>query len=155
MRRSAAVAALEDIQRVGHATIPEPAATPPSHTDQKLRTEFSFLLPRGYVDSAGTVHRDGVMRLATAADEIYPLKDPRVQNWPAYLIIILLSRVVSKLGSLREINAGVIETLFSEDLAYLQDLYNRINGLTPRVITTQCPHCGQMHQAEVPLLGGS
>jgi hypothetical protein len=120
-----------------------------------LVTEFEFELPKGYIDPQGNLHRKGVMRLATAADEIYPLKDPRVQNWPAYLIIILLSRVVSKLGTLREINPGAIEALFSEDLAYLQDLYNRINGLTPRVITTQCPHCGQTHQAEVPLLGGS
>jgi hypothetical protein len=120
-----------------------------------LVTEFEFELPKGYIDPQGNLHRKGVMRLATAADEIYPLKDPRVQNWPAYLIIILLSRVVSRLGTLREINPGVIEALFSEDLAYLQDLYNRINGLTPRVITLRCPHCGQTHQAEVPLLGGS
>src|SRR5512133_3047975 len=111
-----------------------------------LVTEFQFELPRGYVDGEGTLHRQGVMRLATAADEIYPLKDPRVQNWPAYLIVILLARVVTRLGTLREINPGVIEGLFSEDLAYLQDLYNRANGLVPRVITTRCPHCGQSHE---------
>ena len=71
-----------------------------------LVTEFEFELPKGYIDPQGNLHRKGVMRLATAAEEIYPLKDPRVQNWPAYLIIILLSRVVSKLGTLREINPG-------------------------------------------------
>ncbi len=120
-----------------------------------LVTEFEFELPKGYVDAQGNLHRKGLMRLATAADELYPLKDPRVQNWPAYLIVILLARVVTKLGTLREINPGIIEGLFSEDLAFLQDLYNRVNGLTPRVISVQCPKCGEVHQAEVPLLGGS
>lgn len=120
-----------------------------------LVTEFSFELPKGYVDAAGDLHRSGTMRLATAADEIYPLKDPRVQNWPAYLIIVLLARVVTKLGGVPEVNPGVIEGLFSEDLAFLQDMYNRVNGLTPRVMTTQCPHCEQSHQVEVAPLGGS
>jgi hypothetical protein len=119
-----------------------------------LVTEVEFELPKGYVDPEGTLHRSGTMRLATAADEIYPLKDPRVQNWPAYLIVILLARVVTRLGSLHEINPGVIEGLFSEDLAHLQHLYNRVNGLTPQVVETTCPHCGQGHEVEVPLLGG-
>jgi hypothetical protein len=117
-------------------------------------TEVEFELPKGYVDGEGTLHRTGVMRLATAADEIYPLKDPRVQNWPAYLVIILLARVVTRLGRLTEIDPGVIERLFSEDLAHLQDLYNRINGLTPRTMLTTCPHCGGSSEVEVPLLGG-
>jgi hypothetical protein len=119
-----------------------------------LVTEVDFELPKGYVDTEGNLHRSGVMRLATAADEIYPLKDPRVRNWPAYLIVILLSRVVTRLGGLTDINPGVIEGLFSEDLAHLQDLYNRVNGLTPRTITVVCPHCGRGHEAEVALLGG-
>ncbi|MGW2724060.1 hypothetical protein [Streptomyces sp. NPDC001492] len=117
-------------------------------------TEIEFELPKGYVDSTGTVHRTGVMRLATAADEIYPLKDPRVRNLPAYLIVLLLARVVIKLGSLPEVHAGVIEGLFSEDLAYLQDLYNRINGLTPATLAVTCAHCGAEHTVEVPPLGG-
>jgi hypothetical protein len=120
-----------------------------------LVTEFAFELPKGYVDAAGDLHRTGTMRLATAADEIYPLKDPRVRNWPAYLIIVLLSRVVTKLGSLTEVNPGVVEGLFSEDLAFLQDLYNRVNGLSPRAVTTQCPHCEKSHEVEVGLPGGS
>lgn len=120
-----------------------------------LVTEFAFELPKGYVDPAGNLHRTGTMRLATAADELYPLKDPRVQGWPAYLIVVLLSRVVTKLGSLAEVNPGVVEGLFSEDLAYLQDLYNRVNGLTPRTVTAQCPHCDKAHEVEVPVLGGS
>ena len=120
-----------------------------------FRTDFEFVLPKGYVDREGSLHRNGVMRLATAADEIYPLKDVRVQNWPAYLIVILLSRVVTKLGTVQEINPAVIEGLFSEDLAYLQDLYNRLNGLTPRSIPAQCAKCGHSYSLEVPLLGGS
>lgn len=119
-----------------------------------LVTEIDFDLPKGYIDPDGTLHRTGSMRLATAADEIYPLKDPRVHNWPAYLIIILLSRVVTRLGTVKDVNPGVIEGLFSEDLAYLQDLYNRVNGLTPTVLATQCPSCGATHEVEVPLLGG-
>jgi hypothetical protein len=117
-------------------------------------TEVEFELPKGYVDPAGSVHRTGVMRLATAADEIYPLKDPRVRTWPAYLIVLLLSRVVIKLGSLAEVHAGVIEGLFSQDLAYLQDLYNRINGLAPSVLAVACPECGSEHTVEVAPLGG-
>ncbi|MEV6279186.1 hypothetical protein [Nocardia sp. NPDC051832] len=119
-----------------------------------LVTEFDFQLPKGYVDPEGTLHSKGVMRLATAADEIYPLKDPRVQNWPAYLIVLLLARVVTKLGALTEVNAGVIEGLFSEDLTYLQDMYNRVNGLSSHVINTRCPHCRHDHEVEVPPLGG-
>lgn len=120
-----------------------------------LATEFDFELPRGYVDADGSLHRKGVMRLATAADEIYPLKDPRVQNWPAYLIVILLSRVVTKLEGLSEVNAGIIEGLFSEDLGFLQDMYNRVNGLSRQTITIQCPNCQHQHDVEVPPLGGS
>lgn len=123
-------------------------------TADVLVTEVPFALPKGYVDAEGTLHRNGSMRLATAADEIYPLRDPRVQNWPAYLIVLLLARVVTRLGTLPEVNAGVVEGLFSEDLAHLQDLYNRINGLTPQVLTVVCPHCHEPHEVEVPLLGG-
>jgi hypothetical protein len=119
-----------------------------------LVTEIEFELPKGFVDQDGTLHRSGTMRLATAADEIYPLKDPRVQSWPAYLIVILLARVVTRLGTVEEVNPGVIEGLFSEDLAHLQDLYNRVNGVSPHLLTTVCPGCGEAHEVEVPLLGG-
>lgn len=90
-------------------------------------TEFEFSLPMGYHDGDGNLHRQGVMRLATAADEILPLKDHRVQANPGYLTIIVLSRVIVRLGSLDLINTRVIEDLFSVDFAYLQDFYNRIN----------------------------
>ena len=118
-----------------------------------LRTEYEFTLPVGYADKHGTVHREGSMRLATAADEILPLKDPRVQANPAYLIVILLSRVVTRLGSLAAINPKVIEGLFASDLAYLQDLYNRVNGNGTRSLQTICPHCEQTFVVELDLPG--
>ncbi|MBV9774830.1 MAG: phage tail assembly protein, partial [Gemmatimonadetes bacterium] len=86
-----------------------------------FQTEFPFTLPRGYVDREGTVHREGVMRLATAADEIAPLKDPRVQANPGYLVVILLARVVTRLGEIRQLNPAIVEGLYSADLAFLQD----------------------------------
>jgi hypothetical protein len=97
----------------------------------------------GFVDSDGSLHRDGIMRLATAADEILPLKDPRVQSNPAYLIVILLSRVIMQLGSVAVINPKTIEGLFAADLAYLQEFYNDINAGKGRSLHLQCPHCQQ------------
>jgi len=94
-----------------------------------ISTEVEFTLPIGYRDGDGNLHRQGVMRLATAGDEILPLKDHRVQANPAYLSIIVLSRVVTRLGTLDMISTPVIEDLFSADFAYLQDLYNRINQM--------------------------
>lgn len=91
-------------------------------------TEVDFNLPKGYLDSEGVLHSEGVMRLATAADEILPLKDPRVQQNPAYLTVIVLARVITRLGSLRDVNTKVIEGLFAGDLNYLQKLYERLNG---------------------------
>lgn len=96
-----------------------------------LQTEFEFTLPRGYVDSSGTLHKKGRMRLATAMDEIAPLRDPRVRANQAYLVIILLARVITQLGSVEIIDTGVIENLFSADLAYLQDFYRKINEIDP------------------------
>ena len=120
-----------------------------------LVTEHDFELPRGYVDAEGNLHRAGCMRLATAADEILPMKDPRVQGLPAYLIVILLSRVVTRLGNVTQINPGVIEGLFSEDLAFLQELYNRINGLGPARTTAECPKCAHRFEMELVPAGGS
>ncbi|HLX01220.1 MAG TPA: hypothetical protein VKS80_03795 [Trinickia sp.] len=92
-----------------------------------ISTEIDFTLPIGYRDAEGTLHRQGVMRLATAADEILPLRDHRVQGNPGYLSVIVLSRVVTQLGNLDMINTNVIENLFTADFAYLQELYNQIN----------------------------
>src|SRR5260370_35557309 len=94
-----------------------------------VQTEFEFTLPCGYLDSEGTLHREGVMRRATAADEILPLKDARVVKNPAYLVVILLPRVVTRLGSISEVNPKVVEEVYATDLAYLQELYNQINSL--------------------------
>ena len=114
-------------------------------------TEYEFELPKGYVDASGTLHRKGVMRLATASDELMPLKDPRVRDFSAYLIVILLSRVVMRLGTLTDINPGVIEGLFTEDLSYLQHTYNRINGLAHDDDDAQCPQCGHhFHPVHAP-----
>ena len=93
-----------------------------------FRTEIEFTLPKGYLDADGTLHREGVMRLATAADEILPLKDPRVQQNGAYLTVILLARVITRLGALPDVNTKVVEGLFASDLNYLQRLYERLNG---------------------------
>lgn len=114
-----------------------------------FQTEYEFTLPRGYVDNSGTLHKEGVMRLATAADEILPLKDPRVQQNPGYLTVILLARVVTGLGGLPAVDTRVIENLYTADLAYLQDLYERINSMETPSYKTVCPHCNQ--EIEVPV----
>jgi hypothetical protein len=118
-------------------------------------TEHEFELPNGYVDKAGALHRAGTMRLATAADEILPMKDPRVQNLPAYLIVILLARVIVRLGTLPEINPGIIEGIFSGDLVFLQEMYNRINGLPDRQSVYRCKKCGEILTPEGGRQGGS
>ena len=120
-----------------------------------FQTEFEFALPCGYLDGEGTLHREGVMRRATAADEILPLKDPRVVKNPAYLVIILLSRVVTRLGGVPQINPGVIENLYATDMAYLQDLYNEINQLDNGHRTVNCPQCEHTFEVERLALGGS
>lgn len=117
-----------------------------------LQTEFEFELPRGYVDADGTCHREGVMRLATAADEILPQKDPRVQSNPAYLSVILLSRVITRLGSLDDVTPPVVEGLFVTDLTYLQDLYERVNSRGADSVDAACPECGERFEL---LLGGT
>ena len=93
-----------------------------------FQTEIEFELPKGYLDDSGTLHRHGTMRLATAADEILPLRDPRVQQNEAYLAVIVLARVITRLGSLPDVHTGVIEGLFASDLAYLERLYEKFNG---------------------------
>jgi hypothetical protein len=106
-----------------------------------MKTEFAFTLPVGYRDESGSLHRDGIMRLATAADEITPVKDVRVRANPAYLIVLKLSRVVVRLGSLEHITPKVIESLYSADFGYLQDIYNKINRGGKGRLSVTCPHC--------------
>jgi len=107
-----------------------------------FQTEIEFTLPRGFLDDGGMLHQDGVMRLATAADEILPLRDPRVQSNPAYLTIILLSRVITKLGSLPDVNPRIIENLYASDVSYLQTLYQKVNtNGNGKPNTVACPNC--------------
>lgn len=118
-------------------------------TGATLQTEFEFTLPQGYVDEEGTLHKEGRMRLATAADEIEPLKDPRVQSNQSYLTVVLLARVVTQLGDLDSVDTRVIENLFVSDLEYLQGLYERVNNRGANVVDTACPDCGEEFEVEV------
>jgi hypothetical protein len=131
----------------GHAAHSEAAPKP-----EPLTTEFTFVLPRGYVDASGTVHRDGVMRLATARDELIPLRDDRVRENSAYLTVVLLARVITRIGTITDVHAGIVENLFAADLAFLQDLYRRVNteGHTRAAVT--CPSCS--HRFAVDVSGG-
>src|SRR5512143_141111 len=129
--------------------LPQPTAGSPQPGG--LQTEYAFVLPRGYVDASGTVHREGVMRLATARDEITPQRDPRVRENESYLTVLLLSRVVTKLGSLTQVHTGVIEGLFASDLAFLQDLYRRINQEGHTAASVTCPSCS--HEFTVDVAG--
>lgn len=117
-----------------------------------VRTEYAFTLPIGYLDDAGVSHRDGTMRLATARDEILPLRDPRVQDNEAYLTVLLLSRVITSLGTLSTVHPGVVEGMFAADLAMLQDLYRQINAEGHTRVAVVCPAC--RHEFAVDVSGG-
>lgn len=119
-----------------------------------IQTEFEFTLPIGYVDPEGTVHREGVMRLATAMDEIEPLRDLRVRSNQAYLVIILLSRVIVRLGTLPSVNTGVIERFFAADMAYIQEFYRRINEQGSSHVPMECPECQHTFEVDLADLGG-
>jgi hypothetical protein len=119
-----------------------------------FQTEFEFTLPKGYIDADGNLHRHGTMRLSTALDEIAPMRDPRVKVNESYLTIILLSRVITRLGPLRHISPGVVEKFFSADLAYLQDFYNKINERGQTHEEVVCPECQYHFQWEAEPLGG-
>lgn len=128
-------------------------ATMTSEVTSGLRTEFEFELPIGYEDDGGQVHKRGRMRLATGRDEIAPLQDPRVTSNQAYLTVILLSRVITELGSLPQLNPSVVEKMFAVDLAFLQDLYKQINQEGHTHAAVACPSCD--HEFTVDLAGGS
>ncbi|WP_037910883.1 hypothetical protein [Actinacidiphila yeochonensis] len=142
---------------------PAPAAAPAAPVPQQqrqeqreeqrqLRTEFPFQLPRGYVDESGVVHRDGVMRLSTARDELVPLRDVRVQENPAFLSVVLLGRVITRLGDVPMVHDGIVENMFASDLAFLQDFYRQINAEGHTRAAVECPHCSEPFEVE---LGGS
>ena len=119
-----------------------------------LKTEYDFELPMGFVDKEGNLHKNGTMRLATALDEITVMNDMRVQSNSAYVVIVLLARVITSLGSLPSINANVIENLFAADLTFLQEFYRQINenGSTRREYV--CPHCEKSFEMDLSSLGG-
>ena len=119
-----------------------------------LKTEFEFELPMGYVDKEGSLHKKGAMRLATAMDEITVLNDMRVQENEAYIVIVLLARVITRLGSLHSINTGVVENLFAADLTFLQEFYRQVNesGHTRREYS--CPHCEKPFEVDLAAPGG-
>ncbi len=126
------------------------AATDPPR--ERLQTEFSFVLPRGYVDADGTVHREGTMRLATARDELVTQRDDRVRENPTYLTVVLIARVVTRLGGIDDVHAGIVESLFASDLAFLQDLYRQVNQEGHTLASVACPSC--RHEFTVDLSGG-
>ncbi|MFF8499062.1 hypothetical protein ACF07L_00200 [Streptomyces anulatus] len=132
---------------------PAPAPARPREREREtLQTEFAFELPRGYVDDEGHVHRSGTMRLATARDELRPQIDLRVKENPAYLSVVLLSQVITQLGTVTDVHAGIVERMYATDVAFLQDFYRRINseGHTHAAVT--CPLCHGSF--EVDLSGG-
>jgi hypothetical protein len=114
-----------------------------------MQTIYEFELPRGYVDGDGNVCKRGKMRLATAGDEIGATKDPRVLGNPSYLTVVVLSRVITEIEGVPAIVPNIIERLFTADLAFLQDMYQRINNIDPPVITSVCPECGHVHEVPV------
>ncbi|MGE0526245.1 MAG: phage tail assembly protein [Bdellovibrionales bacterium] len=120
-----------------------------------IRTEFEFELPKGFLSEDGTLHRKGVMRLATAADEILPLRDPRVQANQDYLTVILLSRVITRLGDIKDISPALIERLYAKDFYFLQEFYNRINESASAKFHSECPKCQHRFETEVSFAGES
>jgi hypothetical protein len=114
-----------------------------------MNTEFAFTLPRGYVDGGGTVHREGIMRLATARDEIEPLRDAEVRKNEAYLAVLLLSRVVTRIGDVADVTPAVIEELYAADFDHLQRLYERLNTDGEAVGAVTCPHCAQAFEVDL------
>lgn len=114
-----------------------------------MTTVYEFELPKGYVDSNGEVHKRGKMRLATAGDEISATRDPRVLSNPSYLTIVVLSKVIVELEGMETIVPNIVERFFTADLAFLQDMYQRINDVEPPTMTAVCPDCGK--RFEVPV----
>jgi hypothetical protein len=119
-----------------------------------IQTEFDFVLPRGFVAGDGRLLRNGRMRLATALDEIEALQDPRVQHNEAYLPVVLLSRVIVRLGDLTQVTPQTIEKLFAADMAYLEDVYQRLNSQESIVLGVACPHCGGRFDVQVAPMSG-
>ncbi|MFI6090565.1 hypothetical protein [Streptomyces sp. NPDC051218] len=152
-RRTVSAGQLEEfLESAGQAERPEPSASPATAPRGALPTEFEFRLPRGYVDDDGNLHRDGAMRLATARDELRPQIDMRVKENPAYLSVVLLSQVITRLGGISDVHAGVVERMYATDVAFLQDFYRRLNSEGHTLAAVTCPLCDGSF--EVDLSGG-
>ena len=145
-----AVAVAPGVESAGAGAVQ--AAPAPAPRPEPMRTEFEFELPRGFVDAAGTVHRHGAMRLSTAKDELIPLRDVRVRENPPYLSVVLLGRVITRLGTLPDVHDGIVENMFASDLAFLQDFYQQINAEGHTRASVTCPSCAESFEVE---LGGS
>jgi hypothetical protein len=155
IRRPSGGVAVDDGRGPGTDELVETSLPPsPAPRPEPLRTEFEFELPRGYLDGSGTLHKSGTMRLATARDELLPLHDDRVRENPAYLTVVLLSRVITRLGTIEgeDVRSTVVENLFASDLAFLQDLYRRINTEGHSRAAVTCPACKELFT--VDLSGG-
>jgi hypothetical protein len=114
-----------------------------------LKSEYAFTLPRGLVDSEGNVHREGTMRLATARDEIEPLRSAEVRQNEAYLSVLLLARTVTRIGGFTEISPDLVENLFAADFDHLQRLYERINANGEAVGVVACPACANQFEVDL------
>jgi hypothetical protein len=125
------------------------APAPRSSTKTAPVAEFEFELPRGYVDDKATVHRHGRMRLATARDELRPQIDIRVKENPAYLGVVLLSQVITRLGTITDVHVGVVEQMYATDIAFLQDFYRRINSEGHTRAGVTCPSCGSAFEVDL------
>lgn len=148
-RRGVSAGSLDSVS--GPSGEGEPAGVV-SQERRTLRTEFEFELPRGYVDDTGTLHTEGSMRLATAQDELAPLIDLRVKQNPAYLSIVLLSLVITRIGTISAVRPEIVERLFASDLAFLQDFYRQINAEGHTRAEVACPTCASVF--EVDIAGG-
>lgn len=119
-----------------------------------FQTEYEFDLPKGFYDQEGKLHKHGIMRLSTAKDEVTAARDPRCRQNQDYIMIVLLSKVVTQLGSLKAVTPETIEELFSCDFSFLQNMYTTINDAEEPVIRVQCPHCGQYFNETLNFIRG-
>ena len=149
MRRRTVSGAAPGIDLDDDTTGAAVAAPPPVRERERMQTDFDFELPRGYVDDSGTVHRRGSMRLATARDELLPLIDLRVKENPAYLTVVLLGLVITRIGTVTDVHAGLVERLFASDLAFLQDFYRRINAEGHTRAEVTCPACDSSFEVDL------
>lgn len=150
MRRR--VVSIGDLDELAGTSPPAQGKNAGQAREEGLRTEFEFELPRGYLHSDGTLHRHGRMRLATARDELRPQMDVRVKENPAYLSVVLLSQVITALGTITDVHAGVVEQMYATDVAFLQDFYRRINSEGHTRAGVTCPACETAF--EIDLAGG-